>query len=99
MGYFLNRSLEEREYPEKWIPDSPYPESCSLTEGNYLIFAAACRWIKEITFVVHPKWSIDNHDFELIHFKDCDWRSGYLQLKKYDPLIFDKDAFSHDNIV
>ncbi len=99
MGYLLNRSLKEREYPEKWIPNSLYSELCNINEGNYIIFAAACRWINMITFVVHPNWSLEQHDFELIHFKNCDYKSGFLQLKKYDPKIFEEDAFGHNNIV
>lgn len=57
-----------------------------LAEGNFLTFAIACRWIRELTYVHHPELLVpDRIDIGDQMFKDFDSRSGYLQLKCYRP--------------
>jgi hypothetical protein len=75
MGELLHNPPEERTHPK-------VDEVFGLGEGNYLAFAVACRWIRKITFVLHPQWKSDADLLDL-HFKDFDINSGYLQLKKY----------------
>lgn len=52
-----------------------------LNLANYMAFAVACRWIKSITFVIHPKWP---GDLMWLHFKNFDVGSGFLELKCYN---------------
>jgi hypothetical protein len=52
-----------------------------INEANYLAFALACRWIKKLTFVIHPNWE---NDLIKVYFKDFDITSGFIQLKKYN---------------
>ena len=74
MGDILHRPIAKRMFPDI--------EPHKLNPGSYLAFAIACRWISEVTFVLHSKW---NDDLPRFHFKDYDTSSGKLQLKKYDP--------------
>ena len=67
------------------LTDRMWPDVTQLKPGNYLAFAVACRWLGHITFVLHPRWR--SGDLMLIHFKDYDPQSGYLQLKKWDPQL------------
>ncbi|MHA2129556.1 MAG: peptide arginase family protein, partial [Promethearchaeota archaeon] len=69
----LKKPIEERMYPDDSV-------LFGINEANYLAFALACRWIKKIIFVLHPKWE---NDLIEVHFKDFDYNSGYLQLKKF----------------
>jgi hypothetical protein len=52
-----------------------------LNDGNYLAFAAACRWIARVVYVAHPA---SHDDLLYLHFKNFDQRSGVLQLKGCD---------------
>jgi hypothetical protein len=78
MGEILHKSIKERMYPKR--------ESHKLCPGSYLAFAVACRWLKSLTFVLHPKWQ---NDLAWLHFKNYDDNSKYIQLKKYDPKDID----------
>lgn len=65
----LHKEVKERAYPLK------------LNEGNYLTYAIANRWIKEINFVQHPNWEMD---YMQIYMKDFNDYSGYIELKGYE---------------
>ena len=54
---------------------------------NYIAFAVACRWIKSITFVLHPKW---HNDLAWLLFKNFDSRSGAIELKCFEPGMIDE---------
>ncbi len=62
------------------VDERPKPPADKVTQGNYLLFALAFRWIKSLTFVTHPEWRNDLFPYAL---KDFDLSSGYLQLKSY----------------
>jgi len=52
--------------------------------SNYLIFAVACGWINNLTYVTHYDW--DNNDgLSDIYFKDFNPASGLLHLAAYNP--------------
>ena len=70
----LHKPLEERMNPDKSL-------LFGINEANYLAFALACRWIKRLTFVIHPKWE---NDLIKVYFKDFDITSGFIQLKKFN---------------
>jgi len=74
MGELLHRPVEERTHP-KTGPGG-------LHAGSYVSFAAACRWLARVEYVLHPK---ANDDFVPFHFKNYDPYSGALQLKKCAP--------------
>lgn len=48
MTALLFSSPEERQFP------SPGPGETGLTEGNFLLFAIACRWISQLEYVYGP---------------------------------------------
>jgi hypothetical protein len=73
MGELLYRPVESRMNP-KTGPGG-------LHAGSYVSFAAACRWLGRVEYVLHPK---ANDDFVPFHFKNNDPYSGALQLKKCD---------------
>jgi hypothetical protein len=62
------------------VPERTNPEigRSHLNAGNYLAFAAACRWINRIVYVANPA---SRDDLLYLHFKHFDQRSGVLQLK------------------
>jgi hypothetical protein len=49
-----------------------------LNAANYLAFAAGCRWLRRLTFVVNPA---SRDDLPYFHFRDFDTSSPCLQLK------------------
>jgi hypothetical protein len=49
-----------------------------MSEGNYLAFAAACRWLRRVVYVANPK---ARDDLMWLHFKAFDPGTGILQLK------------------
>lgn len=53
-----------------------------LNLGNYITYAAACRWIKSVVFVQNPSWA---HDLPPFYFKNFDYKSGYMELKGFHP--------------
>lgn len=67
-----------------------HPNPAWVLEGNYLAFAAACRWLDSVTYVKHPARQHDDRPFE--HFLRNDAQSGFLQLKCCDPTQFATDA-------
>lgn len=52
-----------------------------LSFGNYLAFAIANRWVRQLTFVLHPEWE---NDLPFSLFKDFSDRSNAIQLKLYN---------------
>ena len=70
----IHKPPEERMFPEESLV-------FGLNEANYLAFALACRWIKKLTFVIHPEWE---EDLIEVYFKDYNPKSGFIQLKKYN---------------
>jgi hypothetical protein len=69
MTELLHLSLEDRKSPNN---DQVLP-------GNFLLFAVACRWVSQITFVLHPKWHMD---LPSLHFQNFTTKSECLELKK-----------------
>lgn len=83
MGNLLHQPLAARYDPR---------QGCDgLNEGNFLVFALACRWISRLTFVAPIGW-ID--DLLRYHFEHFDTASGMLQLKAYFPWQLDEMDFS-----
>jgi hypothetical protein len=74
MTDLLGKSLSERKYPKQ-------TGRCGLNCGNYLAFAIACRWIGKLVYVHHPH--TEGNDFMLLHMKNFDPNSGYIQMKYY----------------
>lgn len=79
----LHKSIEERIYPDESL-------LYGINEANYLAFALACRWVNKLTFVIHPKWEIDLLN---VYFKDFNYESGFIQLKKFDKEDLLKKGF------
>jgi hypothetical protein len=75
MGELLHRPVAERTYPEEG-------GFTGLNAGNYLAFAAACRWLSKVTYVRNLK---SNDDLQYLLFKNNDPQSGLLQLRKCAP--------------
>lgn len=73
MRQLLHRPLEERSQPKRGDLDG-------LSLGNYVAFAAACRWLKSITYVMHPKLTLDLPRFL---FRNSDPQSGCIELRRY----------------
>jgi hypothetical protein len=68
--------------------DPPRDGLSGLASGNYLAFAAACRWLKTLTYVHHPD---GGDDLPRSLMKNWDHASGALQLK-----FFGKSGKQHD---
>jgi hypothetical protein len=62
-----------------------------LSEGNYVSFALACRWISEFKYVQHPSTRSSNHgglpDIGDSFFEDNDPERDTIQLKVYPSEI------------
>jgi hypothetical protein len=81
MAELLHRDVAERTSP-------PRGGTYGLLEGNYLAFAVACRWIRSLTYVVHPHLYRDNckkHDIPDCFFKNYDNTCNCLQQKALAP--------------
>lgn len=50
-----------------------------MNSGNFLVFAAACGWLRHLSFIHPPEWKDD-----IMHYyvKDFYYRSGYIQLRR-----------------
>lgn len=78
MTEYIHRDYEERIYPE----NIKYPSKIyKFGYGNYLAFAIACNWIRNIEFIVPSMWS---NDFPISLLKDYDDNTKTIQLKKFD---------------
>lgn len=69
MTDLLHESMEDRKYPI----------SGEVKPGNYLLFAVACRWVSQMTFVLHPRW---RGDLPPLPFENFNPTSACLQLKR-----------------
>jgi len=67
----LHLPVEER-------PLNAKPERCGLSEGNYLLFSIACRWLGSLTYV--KKGSGTFEDLIRCLFRDRDPASGFIEL-------------------
>ena len=76
MTEYLYLEDGEKLYPER-LDISSFEK---ISYGNYLAYAIACKWIKKLTYVIHPRWE---QDLPSILFKNKDVNSGAIQLKKF----------------
>lgn len=74
MTELLFESVDERVNPKQG--------SWGLGSGNYLAFAAACRWLTDLTYVYIPG---GGSDLLSLHMENYDPNSNNIQLKKIDP--------------
>ena len=51
LGELLHKPVQDRAWPKEG--------SGGLAFGNYLAFAIACRWVRELKFVLHREWRDD----------------------------------------
>ena len=72
------------------VAERAYPDADRVLEGNYLAFAAACRWLNSITYVLHRARRNDDRPVE--YFRDDDTDSGCLELRRCDPALFPADV-------
>ncbi|MFX0106047.1 MAG: UPF0489 family protein [Candidatus Hodarchaeota archaeon] len=84
----LHKPIGERIYPEESL-------LFGINEANYLAFALACRWVKKLTFIIHPKWEVD---LLKVYFKEFDLDSGFIQLKKFKKEDLLEKGFDADEI-
>ena len=83
MTYLLHRPCKERLNPKEGDFDG-------LKKGNFLSFAIACRWIKRLVYVHHPKIEWKNVDIGRALFKNFDKNSKIIQLKKISTEEFQR---------
>jgi len=78
MTELLHKKVYDRTNPKKggWY---------GLSEVNFLAFAIACRWIKQITYVHHQRVHVQNIDIAESMKKNFDFNSSIIQLKKISP--------------
>jgi len=88
---YLTSILLHKPFEERMDPDESM--LFGINEANYLAFALACRWIKKLTFILHPNWE---NDLINVYFKDFDITSGYIQLKKYNKEELFSKGFEED---
>lgn len=72
----LFKDLKERAYPAKingWD---------GLSEGNFLSFAIACRWVSQLNYINKIEWTTDLPHFI---FRNYETDSGFIQHKKFSP--------------
>lgn len=84
MGYTSNDYIQT-ELLHNELPARAHPQVGGwngLTEGNYLVFAIACRWIRDLVYVHHPSLTAGT-DLPPCIFKDDDPETRIIQLKKY----------------
>jgi hypothetical protein len=81
MGDLLHRPPDQRHRPN--------PEK--LRAGNYLLFAAACRWLSGLTYLMHPHrfshGQLIHDDRMSCHFRHSDPEGGIMELRCCDPLV------------
>lgn len=70
----LHKPIEDRIYPDESL-------LLGINEANYLAFVLACRWVKKLTFIIHPTWQ---EDLIKVYFKDFNIKSGFIQLNKFE---------------
>jgi hypothetical protein len=73
--YLLHRPVEERENPEKY--------DRKMNAGNYLLVTIACRWVSKLTYVRHPKNSLEDcEDWLFSDHGDKSWTISLPKCKK-----------------
>lgn len=77
----------------RFNPKVNYPGG--LSEGNFLAFAIACRWVKDITYVNKKG---DLNDFPYYLFKDFDIETNKIELIARSRQFMDACIFSHTNL-
>ena len=87
----LQLPLEKRYYPKRGIH--------YLHPGNFVVLAAACRWVEQINFITHPRWPRGLPDLPDYYFKNFDTRSGFIQLKQYKKEDIKYGDFAYANPV
>jgi hypothetical protein len=79
MGELLHRSPNHRHHPDDG----------KLRDANFLIFAAACQWFGNLTYVAHARRYRDGalryDDRPPCHFRDDNPDSGWLEMRACDP--------------
>ena len=53
-----------------------------VRDNNFIAYALACRWIGKLTYVTHPDCQ---DDVQWLHMKNFDTRSGFVQMKRFEP--------------
>jgi hypothetical protein len=79
--YLMTELLFEK--PEERL--RPREGDDGLNPGNYLLFAIACRWISDLTYVFNPGGGSDIPGY---HKQNWDWNADVIQLKAIDPEDF-----------
>jgi hypothetical protein len=81
---YLMTSLLFEESADRAYP-SPLADQVGLTEGNFLLYAIACRWIGDLTYV-----HLDGVEYEEFHFtlKDFQPGSDAIQLRAMTPAAY-----------
>ena len=66
-----------------------------LSEGNFLAFAIACRWIKDITYINKREWSDDLAQYL---FKNFDTNTNLIELKTLNKAYIHQMIFGNPNV-
>lgn len=82
MGDLLHKPVGERSNPKCGPREG-------MTEGSWLLFALACRWINKLVYVHNPKLNRELGDIAPCLMKDHDLRGDRIQLKKYSQKDLD----------
>lgn len=64
-----------------------------LTEGNFLLYAIACRWVAELTYVQLDEATEEDEEFPFI-FRDFAPRGDKIQLVSMTPPVFQQWSYS-----
>ncbi len=62
-------------------------EPWALNNCNFILYALAMRWIGKLTYVTHPACQ---DDVQWMHMKDFSTKSGFVQLKCFEPGLSDR---------
>lgn len=92
MNDLLSLDVKKREEFKRykdWFSKLRYP-----SEGDFILFALAFRWISKIYYVVHPK--SDGNDYVYQTLKNCDERNPIFKLcyNKHKSAITLSDKFN-----
>ncbi len=72
---FLAQPVKRRRVPRS-------KEPWALNNCNFILYALAMRWIGRLTYVTHPRCQ---DDVQWMHMKDFSSKSGFVQLKQFEP--------------
>ena len=84
--HYISTDLLHRNECDRINPIEGGPNG--LNQGNFLLFAVACRWIRELTYVYHPdsKIGFGLRDIPRTAMKNFDVDCQIIQLKKFNSL-------------